>query len=183
MPTTTPIPVQPITPAQTTEPSVQPTTDPDLVLATDAPQAVVIEQPGTQPEVIANTLLQETEVEEAVSWFEDFSGTHVEILDAQHEVAAPEAPLATGMTATLVRNADHAVLDEAPIVVQGDVLGTGEINIAQLVAMARDLNGTQALTGLYLQAGDLDTDGHITIVDLVKEAHMLIQMETEMPNV
>lgn len=64
--------------------------------------------------------------------------------------------------------------DSALFVAAGDVLGTGELQIAQLTRMARALNGAEPLTGAFLAAADFDGNG-LQIPDLVREAQLLAQ--------
>lgn len=49
---------------------------------------------------------------------------------------------------------------------KGDVLGNGKLNIAQLVRMAEHLTDRRFLTGVYEQAGDINGNGEVDIVDL-----------------
>lgn len=59
------------------------------------------------------------------------------------------------------------------LVVKGDVLGSGTLSIAQLVRMAKALNGSWPLEGVYLIAADLNGSGGLDIADLVLEAQLL----------
>ena len=91
--------------------------------------------------------------------------------DAAFVTADDTVPASTGLEAEWT--ADHET-DTAVLVASGDVLGTGELNIAQLVRMAQALNGSQPLTGAYLAAADFDGSG-LQITDLVTEARLLTQ--------
>ena len=82
-----------------------------------------------------------------------------------------DAPLATGDSVIWYDEAGNRRTTE--MVVKGDVLGTGVINIAQLVRLAQALNGNWPLYGVYRIAGDLNGNGYIDIGDLVAEAELL----------
>lgn len=86
-----------------------------------------------------------------------------------------DAIMCTGYRLELVK--------DATVIMTGDVLGTGVMNIAQIVAMARDLNGVQKLQGVYAIAGDFNHNGAIDISDLVAEAHILNEtIDTNAPD-
>lgn len=61
------------------------------------------------------------------------------------------------------------------IIVSGDVLGTGEFNIAQLTRLAQAVNGSKPLTGVYLAAGKVAGGEELSISDLVAAARMLTE--------
>lgn len=80
----------------------------------------------------------------------------------------------TGCMARLVNTSDGRVLDQVTIVVSGDVLGTGQLTLSQVVAMAeayRNPDGGR-LTGAHLLAGDFYSTGGIALSDLVTEAQL-----------
>lgn len=60
------------------------------------------------------------------------------------------------------------------LVLQGDVLGSGSMNISQVVRVAQALTGVRPLEGAYLKAGDFNGTGKIDIADLVAETALLI---------
>ncbi|MBD5560795.1 MAG: cellulase family glycosylhydrolase [Clostridia bacterium] len=89
------------------------------------------------------------------------------------QVLAEDDPVSTGCI-LIVHGPQGTVLSEHTVIVQGDVLGTGRITIAQLVAVARAVNGSQPLTGPYLAAADFAGSGsQPSIADLVREARLL----------
>lgn len=61
-----------------------------------------------------------------------------------------------------------------PIVVIGDVLGTGKIGLSQLIRLAQAFTGDNPLTGLYLLAGDLNQNGKIDLGDLTMLATLIL---------
>lgn len=70
------------------------------------------------------------------------------------------------------------VLDSAAFVLTGDAIGSGRMNIAQLVRIAQCLNGTAQLSGPYLAAVEFDHNGRADISDLVAEAGLLQGRQT-----
>ena len=78
----------------------------------------------------------------------------------------------TGMTLKLMNQTTGAALEQATIIIPGDVRGTGALNISQLVAMADDIAGHRKLTGPYAQTADLNHTSRIDIGDLVLEARL-----------
>lgn len=88
------------------------------------------------------------------------------------EVLGADAAVSTGCELTL-RDAAGTVVESRTVAVMGDVLGSGRITIAQLVAVARSLNGQQPLAGPYLAAADFTGTGQLSISDLVAEARLL----------
>lgn len=63
---------------------------------------------------------------------------------------------------------------QMPILVEGDVLGTGTLNIAQLVKMAAAVSSSEALSGIFARAADLNGNGKVDISDVAQEAQRLI---------
>lgn len=57
-------------------------------------------------------------------------------------------------------------------VVDGDVTGSGELGVTQLVRIAAAFNGTDPLEGPYLMAGDFSGSGSIQLSDIVREAEL-----------
>ncbi|MBD5560468.1 MAG: hypothetical protein HDQ87_08975 [Clostridia bacterium] len=104
----------------------------------------------------------------------DASGTVKNIVDASGTVLQEEDIVGTGCIMQLVA-AENAteIYDTAVIAVLGDVLGSGRMNIAQIVAMAGSIMGTRHLSGVYELAGDFNSNGKIDIADLVKAALIL----------
>ncbi|MBD5560783.1 MAG: hypothetical protein HDQ87_10615 [Clostridia bacterium] len=52
------------------------------------------------------------------------------------------------------------------VVNKGDVTGSGQLNITQLVRMAEALTDRRQLTGVYALAGDITGNGEIDLMDL-----------------
>ena len=105
-------------------------------------------------------------------WFSVPEGASYQVLRATGQPAVPTDPIATGMH-VVVTAQDGTVLIDTTVVVMGEVLGTGIMNIAQIVRAAQDLNGTRALTGPYLAAADFNGNGFVDISDLVRMAWIL----------
>lgn len=58
--------------------------------------------------------------------------------------------------------------------VMGDVVGTGKIDLTQLIRMSMYVNKKFALAGPYLTAGDHNGSGDIELSDLIQEAKLLM---------
>lgn len=86
--------------------------------------------------------------------------------------------LGTGCQVILSRS-EGLRMDSAIAVVRGDVLGTGEIGLSQLVRMAMHLSNKKTLADAYLYAGDWNNDGNVTISDLTREAAELKKARTQ----
>lgn len=84
----------------------------------------------------------------------------------------PDDPVATGMVLLLL-HPQNGVTDEVHVIVKGDVLGTGRLDISQLVRMARAIKGEEPLEGPYLEAGKWTGNDHLSIADLVQQARLL----------
>lgn len=63
-------------------------------------------------------------------------------------------------------DADNMVIDTAIVVVPGDVLGSGQINEAQLLALQAAIADPNTLTGVYSMAGDINGNGTIDSEDV-----------------
>lgn len=96
----------------------------------------------------------------------------IRVANMNGETDKESDPVGSGVAVQLL-TADGQLAEEATVLVMGDVLGTGLINIAQLVRMAKDLNGSQVLLGVFRMAGDWNGSGAVDIADLVREAQVL----------
>lgn len=100
-------------------------------------------------------------------------GAEVCVAGALDEILADDAVVCTGCTLQLVYSETGAVADSAGIILAGDVLGTGIMDIQQVIRMAEALNHVRPLEGVCLQAGDFNSSGSIDIADLEWEAQLL----------
>lgn len=80
-------------------------------------------------------------------------------------------PFSTGQSLRVLHSGQ--IIMQTTVVVAGDVLGTGQLSIAQLVRIAQACTGSRPLSGAYLYAGDLSGSGRIDIGDVVREAQMI----------
>lgn len=112
-----------------------------------------------------------TDVAALTTWVSAPEGASVQVLDADGRPAPATDPVATGMIIEVVSE-DGTVLQSTTVVVKGDVTGSGEMNLTQLVRMAQGFTGADPLTGVYEDAADLNGDGQVTLTDLVLEARM-----------
>lgn len=104
--------------------------------------------------------------------FETPSRGYIRIANMRGETDKEADPIGTGAAVQLMTS-DGQLQEEATVLVMGDVVGSGLLNIVQLVRMARDLNGSQVLLGVFRLAADLNGSGAVDISDLVREAQML----------
>lgn len=100
-------------------------------------------------------------------------GGTVTIRDADGTRLTPEAPCGTGCIVEGYSREEETLLAVAYLIVDGDVLGTGQMNIAQLVTVCQAMLGTVSLTPLAFAAVDADSSGRIEITDVVAEARRL----------
>lgn len=118
-----------------------------------------------------------TPVSEIQYWLELPQGLTLSVLDAAGNTPEPDAPVATGMTIVASSSENEALTQRLGVVVSGDVLGNGVLSIAQLMRMASALSGADALSGVYLMAGDLNSSGQLDVADLVAEARRLTRAD------
>lgn len=94
----------------------------------------------------------------------------------QSTAVSDTAIVGTGMTARWT--GPSGTDDAAQFILMGDVTGSGQLNIVQLVVMARALTDAAVLDGPYLAAGDWDSNGSLDIADLMREAELFLGSET-----
>jgi len=75
------------------------------------------------------------------------------------EIKDGGAPLATGMKLKLMDGGK--VKQELPVVVKGDVTGTGDISASDARAILRHVAKLSELKGEFLAAADLNGDGSV----------------------
>ncbi|MBD5559684.1 MAG: hypothetical protein HDQ87_04910 [Clostridia bacterium] len=100
-------------------------------------------------------------------------GYTLEIRTADGQPAAADARAETGTQLILIDNAGGETVDRVILVIRGDVLGAGIMNIAELHAMAQGLNGERTLEGAYALACDMNSVTGIDIGDIVAGAQIL----------
>lgn len=102
----------------------------------------------------------------------DDAGLEVSSIQGKHIAEDDvETPFTTGQAVKVVRKG--AVLVHTTVVVAGDVLGTGYMNVAQLVRIAQACGGLRPLSGAYLIAGDFSKNGRVDIADVVALAELM----------
>lgn len=84
----------------------------------------------------------------------------------QINTATNNIPPATGEHIAIILQSDSRAANLYDVIVKGDVLGTGLLNISQLVRLASALNGKAPLEGPYLRAADINGGGNVDIGDL-----------------
>ena len=106
-------------------------------------------------------------------WIERDRAESVRLVTAEGITVPETQQVATGMRVEVV-SGDGTVLRASEIAVRGDVLGTGQISLSQVVAMANAYVGRRPLEGVYATAGDLNGTGEIELSDLVEEAQLYV---------
>lgn len=94
------------------------------------------------------------------------------VVKSDGNVATETEDVATGMIVQVRDQAGNA-LHAYPVVVTGDVTGSGRLNIAQLVRLAKQITGEAWLEGPYLLAAYWNHGEGLSIVDLVLAAKAL----------
>ena len=103
----------------------------------------------------------------------------VEILDQNlNKVTDKDKKLQTGMIVNIIK--DSTILNTYQVIVKGDLLGTGEMDSADLLKLARYKSGLDTnLSGVYLQASDLNQNGvYAEYADLLKMARIISGLDT-----
>lgn len=95
----------------------------------------------------------------------------IEIVDHNGNRVEDHMPLATGYE-IVFRVVNGEVISRIPVVVQGDVCGTGYMSLTQLVRHAQGYTGIKPLVGCYLSAGDFNGNEKLELSDLVQEAQL-----------
>ena len=147
-----------------------------------APDVTVTEIPGVVGDVVVGLPISTRDDLHSVGMLGTYltvpSGCTMEVFTAQDVRITDsfETPLSTGQIIR-VFDRDGAVIARATVIVKGDVLGRGEINIAQLVRLAQACTGARPLTGVYEAAGDFTTpsNNRIDIADVVREADLIVK--------
>lgn len=165
----------PSKPAATKEPSPSPDPsapqlkdDSDIVLANVGGDAML---KGTMPNG-ADKPMNAGELKDS---FDAQNGIIVEILDHDGCVVPDHVRLATGYEIVFRVASTREIVARYPVVVQGDVIGIGYMNLTQLVRHARGYIGTEPLVGCYLHAGDFDGNSKVDLTDLVREAELYMR--------
>lgn len=117
-----------------------------------------------------------TRVADIISNLEVKDGLRFQVVGADGKTVSGEEKAATGQTVR-VYDQDGKLAREATVVIPGDVLGIGEMNISQLTRMGRALSGAEPLKGAFLTAAKMTDDtvlpGAVEISDLVRAANLL----------
>lgn len=69
---------------------------------------------------------------------------------------------------------DKLIFLEASVVIDGDVLGTGVMNLSQLVTLTNAFTGSAPLEGPYLEAATFNDTSRVTLSDVVHECQLLM---------
>lgn len=167
------------------EPSATSSSAPSKVPITSVPDAPVdfevVDNPTVGGDVVQGINISvNTGVAVSIAELLTFSnlpaGSVMTVTTPEGAAVGWNTPTSTGQIVT-VRDADGNIISQATVVVKGDVLGIGRINLSQLVRMADALRGTRPLNGAFLAAGQWTTSGSlgISLTDLVHEARLYRQ--------
>lgn len=101
------------------------------------------------------------------------AGSEMVVTTPDGASVAWDTPVSTGQIVT-VRNEAGDIISQSTVVVKGDVLGTGHINLSQVVRLAAAFRGTDPLSGAFLAAGQWTDTGStgISLSDMVNEAQI-----------
>lgn len=101
------------------------------------------------------------------------AGTRAVVRSSSGELMADNERMATGCSVEVV-DAAGATTFSVTAVIRGDVLGSGVLDMAQLIRLARANNDSRPLSGPYLDAAYLLTDSDsINVASLIALARML----------
>lgn len=104
-------------------------------------------------------------------------GMHAVVKYADGLPGIPDGIITTGDVLCFAQaddtDATHPVW-QGTVVVMGDVLGQGVMSLSQLIRVTRAYMGNAPLEGVYLTAGDFAGTGRIDLLDLVREAELLL---------
>lgn len=118
-----------------------------------------------------NAYLSQESSWEEYSLFMYDNGFVIIPFDANGEVIEPDAQKkrvqATGQHMLVLDAQTNELVALQDVVTKGDVTGSGQLGVSQLVRLARAMRGTQPLIGLYGRAGDLNGNGRIDLSDLI----------------
>lgn len=152
------------TPYPPSEPALRP--DTDWLITTD-PQ---VEGPVLTG-ITAGAAGKTVTVEEVLASFELPQGMTAVMNSSDGSLCADNAPAGTGDQ--IIFRTSGGNEERITVIVRGDVIGSGMMNISQLVRMAAAVTGTKPLQGAYLAAADMNGSGSLDISDLVAEARLL----------
>lgn len=93
--------------------------------------------------------------------------------DEDYPLLDGDAPVGTGTLAVYFNYTTGQTVCVS-IVIMGDVRGTGDLSVSQLVTMADMLRYPDGYTNLQIWAGDWTCDGKVDITDLIREARILL---------
>lgn len=147
--------------------------------AWDIPESVaVVPSPDGTGSIIVGveigSIWGESTAEQVQSWIEDpDSDDTVRVLDKNGQPLDYDEQVSTGMVVEVV-SPDGEVVQQSEIAVTGDVAGTGEIGLTQIVCLAGAMKD-EALDGARRLAADVNGDDKVSVTDIVQ----LTQMERD----
>lgn len=98
------------------------------------------------------------------------AGYTMQLLSQSGQSVDPDSVVCTGMKLVLVQTVTEETVDTVHVVIMGDVLGQGTMNLSQLVRIAAAFRGRAELSGAFYQAALLTGKSTIQLSDIVAEA-------------
>ena len=136
--------------------------------------AIAIE--GVGDEKYVTGVMAGMEANEVIALFEEAqAGARIVVLDQEGNELG-EKLVGTGCTVKLVDEAD-VILDAVVVVIDGDVQGDGEVNVLDLIAMARHVTNSEEpqLMGVYFKAADVNADENVNVLDMIAVCKAIIE--------
>lgn len=164
------------------QPTTGPTTEPSLNPVSPVPDSPIDFEVTDNPTVGGDALEgidinTNTGITPSIADLLTFSnlpaGSQMIVTTPDGAVVAWNMPTSTGQI-VIVRDASGNIISQSTVVVKGDVLGIGRINLSQVVRLASAYRGTDPLSGAFLAAGKWteSNDQTITLTDLVIQARL-----------
>ncbi|QNO16555.1 SpoIID/LytB domain-containing protein [Alkalicella caledoniensis] len=100
----------------------------------------------------------------------------VELLNSSGQNKKSDDKVVTG-DILRVKQTDNKTFKEYPIIIYGDVTGSGEIALIDLLTIQRHLLNISKLNGPYQTAADVSKDGSLTLLDLLMVQRHLLKIE------
>lgn len=170
-----------------TDPGAEGSTDPaaDDAPLQPAPDAEVLFEiaQSDHPEVDGNILsgipiagpddADAATVEKLIASIKLPEGAELQIMNSAGAPAYANERVGTGYVLTVV-DADGNEISRATVIVMGDVLGIGRMNLTQLVKVAQGYTGSATLDGAYKLAALHTGNKKLTLTDVVIQAGMYL---------
>ncbi|WP_197068251.1 glycoside hydrolase family 3 C-terminal domain-containing protein [Candidatus Soleaferrea massiliensis] len=144
----------------------------------DGPVVVSIQLKTLESDLISDSLAIDREngyladltagmtADEILSQLSGTNGGTVAVADQDGNAVTGDRKIGTGFTVSLTMG--ETVLDSLTAVVMGDVTGEGQQGVQDLLGIKAHILGADVLEGAYLRAADMDHNGRINVLDLLR---------------